>query len=152
MLFLSYSEQQHFQSLLFYFVEPVWQVWPPVWSSVAAAHSLQGRMCCAFRDAASFLGSDHWLLELPLLFYHLDPACPFSSPQQDTFIHTPATHWIFSLFQTIFCKSRIDYVWNTQLLSSFIWHHQPGHVQTHLNPCSSLFWCSVWMHLMHVGV
>ncbi len=34
-----------------------------------------------------------------------------------------------------------------------VWHQQPFHDQSHLNPLSSLFWCSVWTsasHLHHI--
>ncbi len=34
-----------------------------------------------------------------------------------------------------------------------VWHQQPFHIQSHLNPLSSPFWCSVWTsesHLHHI--
>ncbi len=86
-----------------------WQERHPVWSSAAGAHLFQGSTCCAFRDCilhTMVVTSgyfSYWLLP----FYHLYPVCPFSSDlwhQQDIFVHTTASHWIFSLFRTILCK------------------------------------------------
>ncbi len=49
--------------------------------------------------------------------------------QPSIFVHTTAAHWIFSLFRTILCFL------NTH--TGAVWHQQPFHVQSHLNPLSS---------------
>ncbi len=67
------------------------------------------------------------------------------------FVHTTATHWIFSLFRTSLCKPQ-RWLWmkipvDQQFLKYSdqpVWHQQPLHVQSHLKPLSSPFWCSVW--------
>ncbi len=68
------------------------------------------------------------------------------------FVHTTAAHWIFSLFWTILCKhlemvvlenpsrSAVFEIFQTSPSGT----NQPFHVQSHLNPLSSPFWCWVW--------
>ncbi len=71
--------------------------------------------------------------------------------QQGIFGHTTAAHWIFSLFRTILCKPLRWLCMKIPVDQQFfkysdqpVWHQQPYHVQSHLNPLSSSFWCSFW--------
>lgn len=45
-----------------------------MWSSAVGAHLLQGfNKLCIQRWFSAYLGSNEWLFELPLPFYHLEP-------------------------------------------------------------------------------
>ncbi len=94
---------------------------------------LQGLTCCAFRDGilhTLVVMSGHLsycclssLTILPILLWPLTSTRPFHP------------HNCCSL--DIFCFSHHS-------LYHSLWHQQTFHVQSHLNPLSSPFWCSVW--------
>ncbi len=118
--------RQHFSNLLLSNLgEPVWIVasvsccWQerhPVWSSAAVAHLLQGSTCCAFRDGilhTLVVTSVIWVtVVLSIISNQYILLWPLTSRH---FVHTTATHQIFSLFRTILCKPYRDgWAWKSQ--------------------------------------
>ncbi len=140
-----------------------WQEWHPVWSSAAVAHLLQGLKCCAFRDGI--------LHALVVTSGYLSYCCLSIISNQST--HTPLTSDINKAFAStqlpltgyflFFGPFSLNPRWlcvkipvDQQFLKYSdqpVLCQQPFHVQSHLNPLSSPFWCLVWNsagHLYHI--
>ncbi len=129
-----------------------WQERHPVWSSAAVAHLLQGSTCCVFRDAI--------LHTLVITSGYLSYCCLSIISNQS--VHSPLTSDIntafsytqlpltgpFLFFWPFSVNHRDDCVWKFQQFLKYsdkpVWHQQSFHVQSHLNPLSFPFWCSVW--------
>ncbi len=123
--------------------------WHPVWSSAVVAHLLQGSTCCVFRD-----GILHTLVVTSgyLPFYNLSHHSPLTSDINKAFSSTqlPLTGYFF--FFEPFSVNPRDFISekipeDQQFLKHSdqpVWHQQPFHIQSNLNPLSSPFWCSVW--------
>ncbi len=157
----THQTRQRFSNLLLSgFGDPVWIV-----SSVSCSYLTRAApgvvFCCCSTSASGFdvlcvqrwysayIGCNEWLFELLLPFYHLYPVCPFSSDINKAFSSTrlPLTGY-FLFFGPFSVNPRDGCVPVDQQFLKYsdqpVWHQQPFHVQNHLNPLSSPFWCSVW--------
>ncbi len=120
-------------------------LWHLVSSSAAVTHLLQG--LCVQRWCSAYLGCNKWLFELLLPFPSSQTSRLISSDlwhQNGVFVHTTTAHWIFSLSWTIPCEPQrwlcVKIPIDQQFLKYSdqpVWHQQPCHVQSHLNPLSS---------------
>ncbi len=109
--------------------------------------SASGSTCCAFRDCIlhTLVVTSGYLSYCCLSIISNQSAhSPMTSDINKAFSSTTAAHWIFSLFRSILCKPKR---WSCmkipveQLFLKYadqsVWHQQPFHVQSHLNPLNS---------------
>ncbi len=156
------TRQRFYNLLLSSFGESVWIVSSvccsyltgaaPVWSSAAGVHLLQGSMCCVFRDGI--------LQILVVTSGYLSYCCLSIISNQS--VHSPLTSDINKAFSStqlpltgyflffrpfsvemVVCENPVDQQF-VKYSDQPVWHQQPFHVQSHLNPLSSPFWRSVW--------
>ncbi len=108
----------------------IWQERHPVWSSAAGAHLLQGSTCCVFRDGI--------LHTLVVTSVYLSYCCLSIISNQS--VHSPLTSDINKTFSSTQLLVKMIY-WKIPVYQQClkysdqsVWHQQPFHVQSHLNP------------------
>ncbi len=131
-----------------------WQERHPVWSSAAVVHLLQGSTCCVFRDGIlhTLVVTSGYLSYCCLSIISNQSAhSPLTSDINKVFSSTqlPLTGY-FLFFRSFSVNLEMVVCENPsrsavfEILRPARLHQQPFHVQSHLNPLSSPFWCSVW--------
>ncbi len=136
----THQTRQRFSNLLLSnFGEPVHLVW----SSAAVAHLLQGLTCYAFRDGIlhTLVVTSGYLSYCSVIF-NQSAHSPLTSDINKAFSSTQLLLTGYVLFFRLFSVNPRDgCAWKSQQFLKYsdqpVWHQQPFHVQSHLNPLSS---------------
>ncbi len=130
--------------------------WPerhPVWSSAAVVHLLQGSTCCVFRDGIlhTLVVTSGYLSYCCLsIISNQSVHSPLTSDINKVFSSTQLLTGYFLFFRSFSVNLEMVVCENPsrsavfEILRPVRLPQQPFHVQSHLNPLSSPFWCSVW--------